>query len=324
MVGVGFIGAGNVAHAHKLALLKSPLAKLIAVYDMDENKSRSLVGDIEAKICKSADELVSTRGIDAVYVLTPMGAHYENAVLALRAGKHTFVEKPVSLCREEIKELIKLSKEKSCYCVPGHNYIHAPELRLARELMKTGQLGEACSLWILFNVFLPSEVCRRVAGVLREVMIHHFYSMIFLLGRPDSVFATSADQRGLGPNKEDQALVVCKMPGGGLATLFASFAADDITCDPWTLKYKLIGSRGAASHTWGLTRLSQRSQPLWDFPGYLESFREEDRYFIEDCIFGGKEPLSNMGDALTCLDILAAAEKSIETGTLQKVLLPVA
>ena len=317
-VGVGFIGAGNIAQIHKSALLKIPDVRLKAVFDVDEHKSRKLAADVAAKVCASADELVSTRGVDVVYILTPLPAHYENSVRALRAGKHTFVEKPVSLSRDELLKMMQLSNENSCYCVPGHNYIHAPALRSARELIRSGRLGEICSLWIFFTVLLPEEVCRRVSGVLREVMVHHFYSLLFLLGRPESVFATNSDRRGLGRNREDQALVICKMRAGGLATLFASFSADDYTSDPWTLKYKILGSEGSASHTWSLSRLSQRPQPLWDLPGYWETFEEEDRYSIEECIGSGKKPLSDLQDALTCLDILQAAEESIETGAIQE------
>lgn len=317
-IGIGFIGAGNIAEIHKAALLKIPGVALAAVYDVDEDRSRKLAADAGARVCHSADELVAARDVDVVYVLTPLAGHYENAVRSLRAGKHTFIEKPVSLSRKELLEMIRLSKANSCHCVPGHNYIHAPGLRSARQLIQSGRLGEICSLWIFFMVYLPEQICRTVQGVLREVMVHHFYSLLYLMGKPESVFATNSDRRRFGMNQEDQALVVCSMPGGAVATLFASFSTDDFTSDPWTLKYKILGSEGSASHTWSHTRLSGRPQPLWDLPAYWETFEEEDHYFIEECVRGGKKPLSELQDALTSLDILLAAEKSIETGASQK------
>ncbi len=315
---MGFIGAGDVARIHKAALLKVPGAKLVAVYDVDQAKSRELAADAGAQICGSADELVSATDVHVVYVLTRQDAHHQNVLLSLEAGKHTFVEKPVSFRREEIQEWIGLSRDKHCLCVPGHNYIHATDLRLAKEMISSGQLGTIQSLWILFMVKLPPAIRSKVPGPLREVMIHHFYSLLYLLGRPQSVFAMNSDALPGRSIQADQAAVICKMERGALAELFASFSADDLTCDPWTLKYKVIGAQGSASSTWSQSRLADRPQPVWDLPAYWETFYEEDRYFLEECVTKRKEPLSSMEDAITCLEMLEAAEKSIDTQTVQR------
>jgi predicted dehydrogenase len=318
-VGVGFIGAGDIASIHKVALLKIPGVKLTAVYDTDRTRSEALAHETGARRCLSAEQVVTLPDVDVVYILTPQQQHYKAAVLALTAGKNTFIEKPVSLSVTEITDMITLSKQHSCLCVPGHNYIHARELQMAKELIRSGQLGEIRSFWILFMVSLPPEIRNRIPGPLREVMIHQFYSTLFLLGKPVSVSATISDFSSRGEHNEDQVSIVGKFADGSLMNLFASFAAEDLTYDPWTLKYKIIGSLGSASHTWSLSRLSSRPQPVWDLPAYWETFREEDRYFIEDCIRGGKQPLSNMEDALACLEILNAAERSVASGSIERV-----
>ena len=316
-VGIGFIGAGDVAYLHQLSIRKIPNARIVAVYDADAQRTNQLATDVGAKICESADALVNSPEVQVVYVLTPEHAHHENVMRSLRAGKHTFVEKPVSFSREPIREWIELSNRKGCLCVPGHNYIHAPALQSMKNLISSGQLGDIHTLWILFMFALPDEIRRRVPGPLREVMIHHFYSMLYLVGKPESVLATGSDFSGRGPTQADQALVICKIPGGGLATLFASFATDDMTNDPWTVVFKALGSEGSASHNWSTSRLRQRPQPAWDLPAYFETFQEEDRYFINECVLAGQKPLSTMEDALLCLDIFAAAEKSMATGVTQ-------
>ena len=167
---MGFIGAGDVARIHKAALLKVPGAKLVAVYDVDQAKSRELAADVGAQICGTADALASLPDVDVVYVLTRQEAHHANVLLALEAGKHTFVEKPVSFRREEILEWIRLSQEKHCLCVPGHNYIHAADLRLAKEMISSSRLGTVQSLWILFMVKLPPSIRCKVPEPLRDVL----------------------------------------------------------------------------------------------------------------------------------------------------------
>jgi predicted dehydrogenase len=181
---VGFIGAGDIASIHKNALLRIPGVKINAVYDIESARSARLASETDARVCRSAKELVESADLDAVYVLTPQRHHFEGATLALSAGKHTFIEKPVSLSTAEIAEMIQLSKKNSCLCVPGHNYIHAPELQLAKEMIDSGKLGEIRGLWIIFMVSLPPEIRNRIPGPLREVMIHQFYSTLFLVGRP--------------------------------------------------------------------------------------------------------------------------------------------
>jgi predicted dehydrogenase len=316
-VGIGFIGAGDVAYLHQLAFRKIPTAEIVAVFDVDAQKSRKLAGDLGAKVCESADELVNLPEVQAVYVLTPEPGHHENVMRALHAGKHTFVEKPVSFSREPIREWIALSNRKSCLCVPGHNYIHAPGIRSMKKRIAAGELGNIHTLWILYMFALPEEMRRHVPGPLREVMVHHFYSMLYLVGKPETVMATESDFSGRGHAKADQALIVCRIPGGGLATLFASYATDDMTNDPWTVAYKVLGTEGSASHNWSTSRLRSRPQPSWDLPAYFDTFEEEDRYFIDECVLRREKPLSSMEEALVCLDIFSAAEKSIATGATQ-------
>jgi predicted dehydrogenase len=156
--GVGFIGPGDIASIHRAALLRVPGVKIVAVYDIDDARSKRLAADRGAKVCGSAQELIDSGAVDVVYVLTPQRVHYEGATLALRARKHTFIEKPVSISREETAEMIQLSENNSCLCVPGHNYIHASDLRLAKEMIDSGRLGEIHGLWIFFVVSLPPEI----------------------------------------------------------------------------------------------------------------------------------------------------------------------
>jgi predicted dehydrogenase len=314
-VQVGFIGAGSVAQVHQAALEKCGSAHVAAVYDIDPDRANAFAPTTATRVCRTADELVRLPELDAVFVLTPLQSHFEDVMRSLKARKHTFVEKPVSLIRKEVEEMRDVAERHSLLCVPAHNYIHNSELKKARRLIQDGKLGDIYGIWVFFMLALPRETCVRLPGVLREVMIHHFYSLLFLMGKPVKVFATAGDPRRLGRHKEDQASVVCNMPNGAIATLFGSFCADDLTADPWTVIYKVIGSEGSFSHSWSNTRLRHRPQPIWNLPAYWDTFLEEDRYFIEQCLLGGKKPLSTLEDVLTCLDILNAAEESIESRT---------
>lgn len=98
--------------------------------------------------------------------------------------------------------------------MPAHNYIYAPSVRRAKQLIEAGKLGTIASLWILYNIFHSEEAVARYGGVLRAVCTHHVYSMIHLLGRPRSLSATISHVRDTKLECEDQTMIVCEMDGG--------------------------------------------------------------------------------------------------------------
>jgi len=166
-IGVGFIGTGDIARVHRAALLKCDGADLVAVYDILPERCAAFVQDSAARVCESAYELVNLPEVDVVFVLTSLQAHFENAMTAIGAGKHTFVEKPVSLSKKEVRQMITAAQAEHVLCVPGHNYIHSAPLKNTRELVQGGKLGEIYGLWIFFMLSLPPEICARIPGVLR-------------------------------------------------------------------------------------------------------------------------------------------------------------
>ena len=118
-----------MARIHKAALLKTPGAKLVAVYDVDEAKSRELAADAGAQICGSADELVSATDVHVVYVLTRQDAHHQNVLLALEAGKHVVVEKPVDITLAAIDRLaeVQARTKKKVTVISQHRFDRAKD-----------------------------------------------------------------------------------------------------------------------------------------------------------------------------------------------------
>lgn len=114
MIKVGVIGLGEVSQCMHLPILQD-LCGQYAVTTVSD-VSPSLVEFIQKKYhieqaYLDADELIDKADIDAVFVLSPDQYHGAYAAHALRAGKHVFVEKPVTLCLDELHELIELKKQ---------------------------------------------------------------------------------------------------------------------------------------------------------------------------------------------------------------------
>src|SRR5207248_2286143 len=93
-IGVGFIGAGDIAILHAAAVKKCPGTKLIGLWNRSQDRAKQRASDFGCKNFTSPEDLVKDPAIDAVFVLTNLESHLEYTKLALDAGKHVLVEKP--------------------------------------------------------------------------------------------------------------------------------------------------------------------------------------------------------------------------------------
>jgi len=311
MVGVGLMGAGTVAEMHGRGVRAIANVRLVGCYDLDPSKAGHIAARFGGRVYGSAQELFTDGEVDAVHVLTPVERHVEHAIAALQAGKHVLLEKPVARTQAEIATLQAAAREAGRVCMPAHNYIYAPSVRRARRLIAEGKLGRVASLWILYNIFHAPEVAAIYGGVLREVCTHHAYSLLYLLGRPCRLTAMASRVNPGKPACEEQAAILCEMEDGAIAQLWASFAANDPTNDPWSVIYKVLGTEGGVSYSWNEAQFHDDGGPAWGMPCYEESFIEEIDHFINRCVLRGEGPLSTLGDAADALSILAAAERCI-------------
>lgn len=306
---MAFIGAGIVSEMHGRAVAGIPDAKLVGVYDPDASRAKTIAKKFGGRVFRELKEALDDPRIDAIHVLTPPEQHVEVALAALKAGKHVLVEKPVAWRAADIKKLQSAAEKAKRVCMPAHNYIYNPSLRRAKRLIEEGKLGQISSLWILYNIYHSEDVASRYGGVLRAVCVHHAYSLLYLLGRPQGLTATASRVHYQRLNCEDQVMIVCQMPGGVIANLWCSFAAKDLSGDPWTVVYKILGTRGAVAYSWNEAQFEDDRGPGWGLVYYEESFRNEIAHFMA-CCMGSQQPLSTLTEAIDALRIIEAAERS--------------
>ncbi len=309
-VGIAFAGAGIVAEMHGRGISANRSATLVGVYDPDIAKTAAIVAKFGGRVFSTLEDLLADPSVDAVNVLTPTQHHVPIAIACLSAGKHVLVEKPVASSQQELATLQEAAKRCGRVCMPGHNYIYVPSLQRAKRLVESGKLGKIASLWILYNIFHPEEVAAIYGGVLRAVCMHHAYSLLYLLGRPLRLSSITSRVHYEKLQCEDQVMISCEMDEGAIANLWCSFAASDPTNDPWTVVYKILGTKGAVNYSWNEAQFEDNGGPAWGMSCYEEGFIEEIEYFVTRCILEGKPPLSTLDDAADALSILEAAERS--------------
>ena len=311
-VGVGLIGAGIVSELYAQAIERGAPARFVGVYDPDRAKAQALTARLKGRRFDNRDDLLAAPDVEACVVLSPNHAHLDDALACLAARKHVLVEKPIAESFEAVEALAEAARRVGRVCMPAHNYIYNPSLKRARRLVEEKRFGAVASYWILYNIFHSEEVARRYGGVLREVAVHHAYSLLYLAGRPLNVSARTSRVHYETLDAEDQVALCCEMPGGALANLWVSFAASDPTSDPWTVVYKILGEKGGVSFTWNDAIFADAGGPAWGIVNYVDSFHDELTHFLDGVIPGRAAPLSTLQDAADALAIVAAAEASVQ------------
>ncbi|NIS77726.1 MAG: Gfo/Idh/MocA family oxidoreductase, partial [Deltaproteobacteria bacterium] len=93
------------------------------VCDLDVERLRHMKNLYpEVETTTEFSDLVEDKEIDAIAVATPVNTHFELAMKALEAGKHTFVEKPMAMSTSECDEMNRLAAEKKLTIMVGHTF----------------------------------------------------------------------------------------------------------------------------------------------------------------------------------------------------------
>jgi len=185
---LALVGAGNIARwAHMQALQKLSNATLRAVCAANGSRSKAYATRFKAEYCTTDfDEILKDNEIDGVIIASRNPLHASQALAALQAGKHVFVEKPMALTEDECAALLKAQRETGRVLQVGFNRRFAPIYKsLKKKLVRRAGpavlsarvnspgigngfwmadpsiggaiLGEACHFLDLFTWLLDSE-----------------------------------------------------------------------------------------------------------------------------------------------------------------------
>lgn len=118
MLKIGVLGAGHLGKIHLRLLNQSPKYELVGFYDPDSNNADKVAAEYGYRKFDSVTALIEA--VDIVDIVTPTLSHYDCAKEAITAGKHVFLEKPISNTVEEAEEIIYLAKQHNVKGQVGH------------------------------------------------------------------------------------------------------------------------------------------------------------------------------------------------------------
>ena len=118
MLKIGIIGVGHLGKFHLNNWLEIEDVTVVGFCDTDETNAKVVIEKYKIERFNTFEELLDN--CDAVDIVAPTTQHYELCALALRKGKHVFVEKPLTNTMDEAKSLLKLAVESNLKFQVGH------------------------------------------------------------------------------------------------------------------------------------------------------------------------------------------------------------
>lgn len=143
-VHVGVVGLGRIGrlHAEAIATGKVKNARLIGVSDIVEPLARNISKRLNVDYYTSFDSMLKDSRIDAVIIATPTYLHKEQIIQSLEAGKHVFVEKPMTVSSEEAEEVVKAVEKMKLKLQVGYMRRFDEQYRRAKSIIKEGGIGK--------------------------------------------------------------------------------------------------------------------------------------------------------------------------------------
>ena len=118
MLKVGQIGAGHLGKFHLNNWLTIEGVQLVGFCDTDDANAKAVAQKYQLQRFEEVEKLIDA--CDALDIVAPTSSHFELCELAIKKGRHVFVEKPLAHTMEEAKELVKLAKEPNIKFQVGH------------------------------------------------------------------------------------------------------------------------------------------------------------------------------------------------------------
>ncbi len=150
----GFIGCGEVTEKKSgPAFNEVEGSQVVAVMSRSENKARSYAERHHIrKWYTDAQELIDDPDVNAIYIATPPSSHATFAIMAMRAGKPVYIEKPLAASYNDCIRINRISEQTGVPCFVAYYRRYLPYFQKVKEIIENGTIGTVINVQIRFSV----------------------------------------------------------------------------------------------------------------------------------------------------------------------------
>lgn len=320
VIGCGYWGPNLIRNFNKLSNCQMTICS-----DFDEKRLRHMQSLYPGLTITTDYKELLAADIDAVAIATPVKTHFKLASEALNAGKHVFVEKPLTSSSVEGKELIDLAAEKKKVLMVGHTFEYTAAVNKIKEIIDSGEIGD---ILYISSTRVNLGLLQSDINVIWDLAPHDISVISYVTGEvPISVSAQGRDHFKEGI--EEVAMTTMNYVNGTIAFLHTSWL------DPNKLRRMVfVGSKKMLVYddispnekikifdkgidkpdyydNFGEFQFSYRYGDI-HIPrvAEYEALGEECGHFIR-CIESGETPRSDGQSGLRVIRIIEAANESI-------------
>jgi predicted dehydrogenase len=318
------VGGGQISQqAFMPGVARTDNSEMTALVTGDPVKAEKLAKlyGIKAWSYDAYDALLKSGEIDAVYIATPNFLHLEYAVPALEAGIHVLLEKPMASSVAEAEQIIAAQQKSGAKLMIAYRLHHEPGTVDMITRARNGEFGELRSFVSVFAQNVAEANSRGHngywGGPVPDMGTYPLNAVRNLFGEePISVHAVGIKSPGRGFNFDDTVAVTLGFSEARVAQFTVSYATASSEF------FELVGTK-ASIHAnpafmfgpkVGITYVERTADGSKEHSfDPVEQFGNETQYF-SNCILKDLHPEADGEEGLFDMRVLAAIERSLETG----------
>lgn len=328
MISVGIIGYGYWGPNLARNTLEAAGTRLAAICDGSPTARLNVQKRYPGlKIYEDCRDLIADPGIDAVMIATPVATHFDLALAALQAGKHVFIEKPMTRSVVESQRLIAEAEKRNLVIMVDHTFVYTPAVRKIRELIASDQLGE---IYYYDSTRVNLGLFQSDVNVIWDLAVHDMSILEYILDQKPTAVSAGGTRHIVG-RPENIAHVTLYYDCGTIAHINANWLA------PAKIRQTLIGGskkmivyndlepsekikvydrgvdlHGMAPEQEQQLKMSYRMGDMWAPQlAVREALLTEIEHFAE-CIDKGVAPITSGHSGLSVVEVLEATTLSIK------------
>jgi predicted dehydrogenase len=333
MIRVGIIGLGFMGRMHIGAYGKVPSARIVAVADQDAKRASGDFSGQWGNIAGAAETLdmtgiagttdfqalIHNPDVDIVDICVPTPAHEALAMAALEAGKHVLCEKPLALDEASAQRIADAAARAKGFFMPAMCIRFWPQWAWLKQAVDDRRYGAVLGATFRRVASMPPGWFANGSlsgGGILDLHVHDTDFVFHLLGAPDAVFSRGYSKTS---GKTDH-IITEYLYDRGPAVVSAEGSWCMADGFAFTMRYTVNFERATADFESGrepalVVSAAGKREPV-DLPG--DGYEAELAYFVE-CVQEGRRPARvTAADAVTGLRILAAEQRSIDAGKVER------
>jgi len=321
------VGCGSIGRRHARNL-KALGVRKIGFCDVSPQSLKECHEEFCGETFADCADALRIFAPDIVLICTPPVFHVENALAALKARAHVFIEKPLSHESSGIQVLIAEARRRDRNVQIGYNMRFHPGLQILKDVVDSGKIGRVLWLNVEAGQYLPDwrpwqhyresySGRQELGGGIILDGSHELDYICWLLGRPTEVTCRAEHLSNLEVDVEDSAWIYLSFPERRRAELHLDFVQR-----AYTRTCKVVGEMGTALWDFGVqeVRWYSAEQEVWTSIPY--AFEANDMYVAEMLHFleslGSRTgPMVDLEQSRDVIRVVEAAKRSSETGTPQ-------